>query len=632
MQFRSAMTSLCDAALDVFFRQPIQASVPVIAPADEQWLRLTWRPSAVGQPQCQRSIAWRQKRAAAWQLADAPTRTDWHKRMWAEATNTAIAPDHVLARLIVPPHLQMHVPPYCLDDLFWVFTDQLHRDALKVPPTSPPPLSPSVASLPSLSHPDAASPFLPAAAAGVAAARHVVLRDLPWGSPVSPPAPAGAAAMPPAPAAAPAPVPGPPPPPASAWGLTRAAAILFQRRIRNETHARINRARHVRIKAAAAVGDAEAFNKIRYQWHVFCAGDVKAGVDLTKAGLPFGARQVEIRWCDPAQDAKVGAWAAATTTLPEDDRDVLRMAGIDPGQRTWLMIYLLHPNCQIRIGHGEAEFIDMRFAQRRRRLQSELDVVRKRVLAATDAAAVKAADVALLARLPQEMRLVQLEQDRHVKRLHELAARILAFIAPAGVLSPNYRTSQMRKVSRRLSAKITRLMGHLRHHDFCMMLESRCHTSNVPVGVFSEAYTTAICSQCGFHNRRVGGAKTFVCSRPACGHVECRDGGGAMKFVKKCLLTVNTHYSLDRIKATFPIADSRPRFTHKARYGLPFPSQRGHGTPLTAEVCAQSSQVSGRQSGYRFPLNRFGTHRVRVVPCSVSFDLSKACVSLLTRH
>jgi len=339
----------------------------------------------------------------------------------------------------------------------------------------------------------------------------------------------------------------------------------MQRFVHNRTHAAIDRECQRRIAARAATSlaaDADATED--GQWHRFSKRDERAGLRLRDAGVAYGDRRLEIRYCNPAKDAKVAAWATQVENLSPDLREALRVAAIDPGVRTWLMVYVLHPNCQIRIGHGEAEFIDMRFAQRRRRLQSELDEVRKRVLAATDAAHVSAADVAILVRLPQEMRLVQLEQDRHVQRLHELAARILALIAPAGVLSPNYRTSQMRKVSRRLSAKITRLMGHLRHHDFCMKLESRCHTSNVPIGVFSEAYTTAICSQCGFHNRRVGGAKTFVCSRPGCGHVECRDGGGAMKFLKKCLLTVNTHYSLEQIQATFPNADSRPRFTHKA--------------------------------------------------------------------
>jgi len=367
----------------------------------------------------------------------------------------------------------------------------------------------------------------------------------------------------------------------------------MQRFAHNRTHAAIDRDCQRRIDARAATplaADADATED--GQWHRFSKRDERAGLRLRDAGVAYGDRRLEIRYCNPAKDAKVAAWAAQVENLAPDTREALRVAAIDPGVRTWLMVYVLHPNCQIRIGHGEADRMDMRYAQRRRTLQSQLDLVRQRVLAAASPAAIAPADAALLKSLPLQMRLVQLELDRARTRLHRLAACVLTVVAPRGILSPNYRVAQMRKVSRRLSAKITRLQGHLGHHDFCLMLESRCHTSHVPIGVFSEAYTTAICSQCGYHNRAVGGGKTFVCPRPGCGHVECRDGGGALKILKKCLHIVNTHYSAAQIKATFPNTDPRPCFENTARYyALLLPSLRclvAVRPPLTADSCMHS--------------------------------------------
>ena len=378
--------------------------------------------------------------------------------------------------------------------------------------------------------------------------------------------------------------------PIAPYGLTATAAATLQRFVHTRAHAAINRERQRRGAARARIPlvDAASFERMRDQWHCFCVADEEAGLLLRLAGVAYGDRRLEIRYCNPAKDDKVAAWATQVSDLPDQLREALRVAAIDPGVRTWLMIYVLHPNCQIRIGHGEADRMDMRYAQRRRTLQSQLDLARKRVLAAATPADISHVDAALIKSLPRQMRLVQLELDRARTRLHRLAACVLAVVAPRGILSPNYRVAQMRKVSRRLSAKITRLQGHLGHHAFCMMLESRCHTSNVPIGVFSEAYTTAICSQCGFHNRGVGGGKTFVCPRPGCGHVECRDGGGALKILKKCLHIVNTHYSVAQIQATFPNTDPRPCFENTARYARRFSWLPCWRVSLTVDWCVLS--------------------------------------------
>ena len=143
------------------------------------------------------------------------------------------------------------------------------------------------------------------------------------------------------------------------------------------------------------------------------------------------------------------------------------------------------------------------------------------------------------------MRVLALRQDAYVRSLHLTAIRVITGGATM-VLLPNYRTGQMRRTGRRLSPTVTRLQGHLRYPDFERDLKSRCQSMNVLLGMFEESYTTAVCSNCGAWNRNVGAKKIVQC--PVCQHRECRDGGAAATFLKKCL-QIATHYNTKVLEA-----------------------------------------------------------------------------------
>jgi hypothetical protein len=153
-----------------------------------------------------------------------------------------------------------------------------------------------------------------------------------------------------------------------------------------------------------------------------------------------------------------------------------------------------------------------------------------------------------------QMHVLALRQADYVRALHLTAVRVITGLATM-VLLPNYRTSQMRRTGRRLSPEVTRLQGHLRYPDFERDLKSRCQSQDVLLGMFDESYTTAVCSNCGAWNRNVGAKKVVQC--PVCHHRECRDGGAAATFLKKCL-QIATHYSTEVLEAAKTPSSSAP--------------------------------------------------------------------------
>ena len=330
-----------------------------------------------------------------------------------------------------------------------------------------------------------------------------------------------------------------PPPPAAPLSPRPLLESALVHRLRASALFHFDRCRRHNVQAHLV----DQYERLQYEWHPLCQADFVAlaahGIDLRDAGLAYGTQYVEIKF-NRAIDHLFWDQAMREATAADSVfKNSARVVAIDPGVRTFLMVYLLHPNCQIRIGHGAAARIDNKFNKRHRALTSERAALVAHALAeqqrAIAASAVYQPDRHLKQRLQalsDEMKDVTHEQRRYVDGLHQVAVRLLTTLGTI-ILCPNYRTSVFRRTWRRLSAAITRHQGHLRFHDFRLALESRCATMGRLLGFFDESFSTALCSDCGHWNKAVGASKVVTC--PACGLVECRDGGGAGCILKKAV-------------------------------------------------------------------------------------------------
>jgi hypothetical protein len=322
------------------------------------------------------------------------------------------------------------------------------------------------------------------------------------------------------------------PPPAPMAAETRALS--------SSEAARQSHATPVLRDAAIGSLDRAYYDAIKRRWHLLTIHDLAilkaAGIDLLAYGIAAGTHHVEIKFDDN------DAWDAAIRTRMGRDAAALqrmRVAAIDPGVRTFLMIYLVYPCCQIRIGHNAASYIDSTFGRRHRALTSQrAGLVAAAVARVTTGQPASVADLVAIQGVSDEMRTVSLRQRRFVDALHTVATRVLCATASLIIL-PDYKTSTMRLKTRRLSAAITRHQGHLRFHDFRLALEQRCLSSQVGIIITNESYTTACCSSCGYHNKHVGAAKVVRCRQPDCGYTACRDGEGAAKIFKKTAQAVS---------------------------------------------------------------------------------------------
>lgn len=364
------------------------------------------------------------------------------------------------------------------------------------------------------------------------------------------------------------------------------------------------------------------------------------GIDLARAGLHLGSPYIQVKflrhgpndpsWMQQLQDARQAAREAEAHHMPMVDSDQdndhdhddgsdgpaaaaaggagsgsasaapqsltaalsetlgvnmgdLDASAYDPGVDTFLMGYMVYPPVMIRLGHRMANDIDHRYGSKRRRLFAESATLRQWI-AAHQGGVPTAAQAHLLTQLHTAAKAHQLQQDRFVDSCHLEFIRFMTALhcrsdpqqvgaagghAPRGMLLiPDYRPSEQRLKANRLSALVTRKQGSLRFHDFRVALASRCQSMGVLMGVFQENYTTALCGFCAFHNRQVGAKKVTVC--PLCHYTECRDGGGARKFFFRCI-EVAMCYKL-------PLAEVL------ARLGISVAAVSTAALPLTAAI------------------------------------------------
>lgn len=103
------------------------------------------------------------------------------------------------------------------------------------------------------------------------------------------------------------------------------------------------------------------------------------------------------------------------------------------------------------------------------------------------------------------------------------------------ILIPKFETSQMvRRTKRKIHTTTARNMLTWSHYRFREKLKTKAELYPwVKVIECDEPYTSKTCGQCGEINTKLGGAKTFKCSK--CGYVANRDVNGARNILLRYL-------------------------------------------------------------------------------------------------
>jgi putative transposase len=128
-----------------------------------------------------------------------------------------------------------------------------------------------------------------------------------------------------------------------------------------------------------------------------------------------------------------------------------------------------------------------------------------------------------------------LERIKHkVKEIHCKLAKWLCDNYKV-ILIPKFETSQMvRRAKRKIHTTTARNMLTWSHYRFRERLKTKAELYPwVKVIECEEPYTSKTCGQCGEINAKLGGAKTFQCSK--CGYIADRDVNGSRNILLRYL-------------------------------------------------------------------------------------------------
>jgi hypothetical protein len=153
--------------------------------------------------------------------------------------------------------------------------------------------------------------------------------------------------------------------------------------IRSQCHAFFEHGRSVAVQARRVASDSMDAAAVSatpsLQWHPISQLEMgileEAGISLTKLGIQAGTEGIEIKWNVHSETwneaVKVHLAKIADPELRAKRLQSLRVTTIDNGQRTILHVALLYPNCQIRVGHGTAAYVDRHFDAKRRAMDKQ---------------------------------------------------------------------------------------------------------------------------------------------------------------------------------------------------------------------------------------------------------------------
>ncbi len=89
----------------------------------------------------------------------------------------------------------------------------------------------------------------------------------------------------------------------------------------------------------------------------------------------------------------------------------------------------------------------------------------------------------------------------------------------------NNKTSNINKMVKRLAYK-------MKFYTYRQRLEYKCKSKAVGLKVIDEKYTSKVCSNCGWYNKKLGGNKIYKC--PSCKKKIDRDVNGCRGiFIKQ---------------------------------------------------------------------------------------------------
>ena len=142
-------------------------------------------------------------------------------------------------------------------------------------------------------------------------------------------------------------------------------------------------------------------------------------------------------------------------------------------------------------------------------------------------------------KLQRAARRVRLKIRRLVDEMHKKFAKWLCENYQT-ILLPKFESSRMVRCGKRnISSRSARAMLTWSHYRFRQRLLDKVvlYGSDRRVIVCDEAYTSKMCGQCGYINRKLGAGKTFTC--PACRSCIDRDVNGARNVLLRFLTLTN---------------------------------------------------------------------------------------------
>jgi len=193
----------------------------------------------------------------------------------------------------------------------------------------------------------------------------------------------------------------------------------------------------------------------------------------------------------------------------------MKVCSLDPGVRTFQTIYDPSRSRVVEVGPNDMARIV--------RICKELDKLMSRISAAK-----KSKQRCNMRRAAKRLRL------RIQSLVREVHCQLAVFLTREYdiIMLPKFDTSQMvKKASRKIGSKSTRMMTTWSHYRFRERLAFKCRERGSKLVIVNEAWTSKTCSNCGTLKHNLGASKLFHCVN--CNHVFDRDINGAKNiFIK----------------------------------------------------------------------------------------------------
>jgi putative transposase len=127
-------------------------------------------------------------------------------------------------------------------------------------------------------------------------------------------------------------------------------------------------------------------------------------------------------------------------------------------------------------------------------------------------------------------KLKNLQTELHYKTAHFLTKESDIIIIP------EFKVKEMsKKFKRKIRTKTVRNMMLLGHSLFKQKLKNKAIERGCQILICGEHYTSKTCTKCGALNNKIGGSKTFKCTRSSCAQIIDRDVNAARNILLRAM-------------------------------------------------------------------------------------------------